>query len=303
MLLLSGAIAGLTGLAVKCYAEFEQLAGGTELLFGSAYETVMKNAKEAYKTVQMSQNEYLRQVNGFAVGLKTSLGGNEQAAADLAHKIVVAEADIVAATGNTQENVQNAFNGIMKSNFTMLDNLQLGIKPTKEGMQEVIDKVNAWNVANGNATKYQMGNLADMQSAIVDYVEMQGMAGYASREAANTIQGSTAMMKASWENLLIAMSTGEGLNEAVDAFVDSLDRVVDNIAPVIERVLYGLAQAVQRALPALVQTITTALTQQIPALVVAVYNMIIGLFKGLVLGVKALLQAGHLQQWNQLKEV
>ena len=113
------AIASLGTVAIKTFADFEQLAGGAELMFGDAFETVMDNAKNAYKTVQMSQNDYLQQVNGFATGLKTALGGNEQAAADLAHRIVKAEADIVAATGNTAENVQNAFNGIMKSNFTI----------------------------------------------------------------------------------------------------------------------------------------------------------------------------------------
>ena len=112
-------ITALTTAAVKNYAEYEQLVGGAELMFGKAYDTVAKNAQDAYKTVQMSQNEYLQQVNGFATGLKTALGGNEQAAAELAHNIVKAEADIIAATGNTAENVQNAFNGIMKSNFTI----------------------------------------------------------------------------------------------------------------------------------------------------------------------------------------
>ena len=134
-------ITALTTAAVNNYAEYEQLVGGAQLMFGNAYETVAKNAQDAYKTVQMSQNEYLQQVNGFATGLKTALGGNEQAAAELAHNIVQAEADIIAATGNSAENVQNAFNGIMKSNFTMLDNLQIGITPTKEGFQEVINKM------------------------------------------------------------------------------------------------------------------------------------------------------------------
>ena len=112
-------ITALTTAAVKNYAEYEQLVCGAQLMFGNAYDTVAKNAQDAYKTVQMSQNEYLQQVNGFATGLKTALSGNEQAAADLAHRIVKAEADIIAATGNTAENVQNAFNGIMKSNFTI----------------------------------------------------------------------------------------------------------------------------------------------------------------------------------------
>ena len=301
ILAIAGAVTAVTTLGVKAYAEFEQLAGGAELMFGKASETVMKNAREAYATVQMSQNEYLKQVNGFAVGLKTSLGGNEQAAADLAHRIVVAEADIVAATGETQENIQNAFNGIMKNNFTMLDNLKLGITPTKEGYQEIIDKVNAWNAANGKATNYQMGNLADMQSALVDYVKMQGLAGYASREAADTIQGSTAMMKASWENLLIAMSTGEGIDDAVNAFVYSLERVVANMSPVIERVLIGLGQSVSIALPSLVQMVVNALMQQIPMLVLATYNMIVGLIQGIIRGIKTLFTGGTKKITSEIK--
>lgn len=115
----SAGIVALTKQAVDSYAEYEQLIGGAELMFGDAFGYVQQKSQEAYKNVQMSQNEYLQQVNGFATGLKTALGGNEQAAAELADKIITAEADIIAATGNTQENVQNAFNGIMKSNFTI----------------------------------------------------------------------------------------------------------------------------------------------------------------------------------------
>lgn len=115
----SAAVVALTKQSIESYAEYEQLVGGAELMFGKAYDTVAKNAQEAYKTVQMSQNEYLQQANGFATGLKTALGGNEKAAADLSHKIIQAEADIIAATGNSAENIQNAFNGIMKSNFTI----------------------------------------------------------------------------------------------------------------------------------------------------------------------------------------
>ena len=117
--LMATAVGGLVAKSSKEFADYEQLVGGTELLFGEAYQTVMGYAKTAYKDVQMSQNEYLQQVNGFATGLKTALNGNEQAAAELANRVIRAEADVVAATGNTQEAVQNAFNGIMKSNFTI----------------------------------------------------------------------------------------------------------------------------------------------------------------------------------------
>ena len=126
----------------------------------------------------------------------------------------------------------------MKSNYTMLDNLQLGIKPTKEGMQEVIDKVNDWNKANGNATKYQIPNLADCQSALVDYIEMQGLAGYASKEAASTIQGSWASLKASWQNLLVGFADGnQDLNVLIQNVVDNVAVVWRNLKPRIKQVL------------------------------------------------------------------
>lgn len=236
------AVTTLGTVAIKTFADFEQLVGGAELMFGDAFETVMNNAKNAYKTVQMSQNEYLTQVNGFATGLKTALGGNEQAAADLAHRIVKAEADIVAATGNTAENVQNAFNGIMKSNFTMLDNLQIGITPTKEGFQEVIDKVNEWNKANGEATNYQMGNLADMQSALVDYIDMVGMSGYAQKEASGTILGSFASMKAAASDFATSLvDENADIGESWDNLKETVGIFVDNLKPKIQEFLEAIS--------------------------------------------------------------
>lgn len=226
------------------YARFEQLSGGAQLMFGDAYDFVSQKAKNAYKTVQMSQNDYLQQVNGFATGLKSALDGNAIAAAELADRIVTAEADVVAATGNTQEAVQNAFNGIMKSNYTMLDNLQIGVTPTKEGFQELIDKVNEWNAENGSMTNYTIDNLADCQSALVDYIEMQGLAGYASAEAAGTIEGSTASMMAAWENLATGFADETAdMETLVGNFVDSVNTAVNNIIPTVGRIVTGIGKA------------------------------------------------------------
>lgn len=238
------AAVGVAKASIDAYAEYEQLVGGAQLMFGEAYEFVASKSANAYKTVQMSQNDYLQQMNGFATGLKTALNGDEQAAAELADRVLQAEADVVAATGNTQEAVQNAFNGIMKSNFTMLDNLQLGITPTKEGFQELIASVNDWNAANGKSTKYTIGNLADMQSALVDYIEMQGLAGYASKEASQTISGSVAAMKGSWQNLMVGMSDdSQSIDVLVDNFADSVETVADNIFPVVERLVPRMGEA------------------------------------------------------------
>lgn len=271
----AGAIVTFTKQAVESYAEYEQLIGGAELMFGDAFGYVQQKSQEAYKNVQMSQNEYLQQVNGFATGLKTALGGNEQAAAELADRIITAEADIVAATGNTQENVQNAFNGIMKSNFTMLDNLQIGITPTKEGFQEVIDKVNEWNETNGKATDYQMGNLADMQSALVDYIDMVGYAGYAHDEAQNTISGSIATTKSAWSNLVTGVADDNAdFEKLIDNFVESAGNTIEQILPRIEKSLDGAADLVDKIFPIIIDKIPDIITKFLPKLANSAVNII-----------------------------
>lgn len=269
--------------ALSAYADYEQLAGGAELMFGEAYDFIADKAANAYKTVQMSQNDYLQQVNGFATGLKTALGGNEQAAAELADRIINAEADVVAATGNSQEAVQNAFNGIMKSNYTMLDNLQIGITPTKEGMQEVIDKVNEWNAANGRATAYQIENLADCQSALVDYIEMVGMQGYAADEAAKTIQGSVASMKGAWKNLLVGIADENAdFKTLTENFVDSLVAVGANIIPRINTIIQGATQLISQASQTIVPLVVQTLLENLPNIVSAGMDLIIALVNGVL---------------------
>ena len=278
----SAAIVGLTKQSIESYAEYEQLVGGAQLMFGKAYDTVAKNAQEAYKTVQMSQNEYLQQVNGFATGLKTALGGNEQAAAELADRIVNAEADIIAATGNAAENVQNAFNGIMRSNFTMLDNLQIGITPTKEGFQDLIDKVNEWNTTNGKATDYQMGNLADMQSALVDYIDMVGYSGYAQAEASKTIQGSLASARGAYQNLLTGMADDNAdFGLLVNNFVDSVGTVAENIIPRVQIALEGAGTLVEKLVPVIIEKVPEIVTETLPKILQSGVNIIKTILEGI----------------------
>ena len=278
----SSAVGVLLKNSLDSYGEYEQLVGGAKLLFGDAYDFIAQKAATAHKDVQMSQSEYLQQANGLITGLKTAMNGDAQAAADLADKIITAEADIVAATGNSQEAVQNAFNGIMKSNFSMLDNLQLGITPTKEGFQEVIDKVNEWNKANGEATDYQIDNLADCQSALVDYIAMQGLSGYAQVEAAKSIQGSLSMVKASWKDLITGLADDEAdMSTLIGNFVDSASTAAGKVAPRVTQILNGISSMITKMAPIISSAIPVIITQILPNMIQAGIQMIQSLLQGI----------------------
>ena len=278
----TAAVGTLAKSAVDAYADFEQLEGGAKLLFGDAFTTVMNNANKAFSEVQMSANDYLETANSYATGLKESLGGDAEAAAKLADGIITAQADIVAATGESAENISNAFAGVMKNNFMMLDNLKLGIKPTKEGMQEVIDKMNEWNKTQGKTTKYQMGNLADMEAALVDYVSYVGMAGYAHDEGSKTIQGSLATMKAAWENLLTGIGSGKSLNNLIDNLVNSITDVVHNVLPIIQNALSGISDLISKLAPEIAGALPGLLTDIIPQFIESGIQLVGALAKGIM---------------------
>ena len=248
----AAAVGAVGKAALDAYANFEQLSGGTELMFGDAAETVMARAANAFDRVQLSANEYLERANYYAVGLTEALDGNSQAAADLADGIITAQADIVAATGMSADSVSNAFEGVMRGNYTMLDNLGLGIKGTKEGLQEVIDKVN-----EVNGTEYSIDNVADAQQAIIDYVEYVGMAGYAQEEAMGTIQGSLAATRAAWDNLLAGLANPDvdpaSIMDLVDNLMVSVSAVASNVTPIIQAIASSIGTALPIIMPQAIQ--------------------------------------------------
>ncbi len=263
----AGALAATVGAGVKSFAELEKAQKGSERLFGKSFDIVKKNASTAYQTMGISASEYYDQVNTYAVGLKNSLKGNTKAAAELSDSILKAQADIVAATGADSEAVSSAFAAVMRGNYTLIDNLRLGIKGSKEGMQEVIDKVNEWNKKQGNATKYQMGNYADMQKALVDYVKMTGVAGTAQDQMAKTISGSLTQTKAALDNFLNGSGSPEQLAQVFTNLATNISNALMQLAPSI---LTGITTLLQTLIP----QVTTLLMNLIPQLLTAITNMI-----------------------------
>ena len=229
--------------ALDAYAQFEQLEGGVKKLFGEeSSKQVMKYAQEAYKTAGLSANQYMETVTSFSASLISSLGGDTKKAADVADMAIRDMSDNANTFGTDMASIQNAYQGFAKQNFTMLDNLKLGFAGSKEGMQQLLDKA-------GEITgkKYDISNLADIYEAIHVMQEELNIAGTTSKEAANTIEGSTNMMKAAWTNMLTAIGRGKGVEEATTKFLNSLGTVAKNVAPVAWTIIKALAQALIKA--------------------------------------------------------
>ena len=265
------ALTGVVAAGVKSFADLEKSQKGSQRLFGDSFDVVKKNASTAYQSMGISASQYYDQVNTYAVGLKNALGGDTKAAAELSDAILKSQADIVAATGADADAVSNAFSAVMRGNYIMLDNLRLGIKGSKEGMEEVIKKVNEWNAKQGNATKYQMGNYADMQKALVDYTKMVNVAGSAGKQMGESINGSLTQTKAALDNFLSGTGSAEQLAEVFTNLATNISNAVIQLAPSI---LNGITTLLQNVIPQLI----TLLFELLPQILSAITNMINKLF-------------------------
>ena len=170
--------------------------------------------------------------------------------------------------------------------------MQLGITPTKEGFQEVIDKVNEWNAANGNATNYMIDNLADAQNALVDYIEMQGLAGYAANEASQTISGSLASAKAAWSNLVTGVADDNAdFGKLLSNFVNSVSTAAKNLVPRVKTAIVGIGQLISQTLPIIVKEIPAIIKDVVPDLLNAAMDLVGAIGQGLLDNADSLLSS------------
>ena len=186
----------------------QQSFGGIETLYGSAADTVKQFAAEAAKA-GISANKYAEQAVSFGAALKQSFGDDLNGAAKAANTMLLDMADNSAKMGTDIESIQNAYQGFAKGNYTMLDNLKLGYGGTKSEMERLIADANALKVANGEAADLSIESFADVGEAIHLIQTELGLSGTAAYEAEQTFTGSANAMKASWENVIAAMTSGQ----------------------------------------------------------------------------------------------
>ena len=294
------AIGTITKFVVQHYAEYEQLVGGVETLFGAqglslkkyaqsigqtveqargkydqliqAQTEVMNNAKVAYKTAGMSANDYMNTITSFAVALKQSTA-NETEAAKVANMAVIDMADNVNKMGTNMEDIQNAYQGFSKQNYTMLDNLKLGYSGTKSEMERLLQ-----DAEKLTGVHYDINNLSDVYNAIHEIQKNLGITGTTAKEAMKTIDGAMKMTKASWDNLLTGLADPkQAVGPLISEFAKSLGILAKNVTPKIKEVFDALPNALIQITPQLMNMIIDLA----PSLILAAINLVAGLIGAL----------------------
>lgn len=241
---LTGAVTAIGGATLSAYADYEQLVGGVDTLFGSASQTLQGYAAEAYKTCGMSANQYMTQATSFAASLVSSCSGDVAKAADYANMAMGDMSDNVNKMGSDMTDVQNAYQGFAKQNYTMLDNLKLGYGGTQAEMKRLIADANKLRQEQGKNADLTIDSYADVVEAIHTVQENMGITGTTAKEAATTISGSIGMAKAAWENFITGLGRDDvDFSQLTQQLLESIGAVATNVAPRVAQIGKGIVEA------------------------------------------------------------
>lgn len=270
----TAAMGKLVKSALDGYADYEQLEGGVKKLFGEdAQKLVMEYAKNAYKTAGLSANEYMDTVTSFSASLISSLGNDTVAAAKYADIAITDMADNANTFGTSMEDIQNAYKGFSKQNYTMLDNLKLGYGGTQKEMERLLA-----DASEISKVKYNINSFSDIIEAIHVIQDNQGIAGTTAAEAEKTISGSVNAAKAAWQNLLSGLADGnQDIDQLVNNLADSVMKAVNQIVPRLQTMAPRLVQAVQTLVSTLAPQLPGIINSVLPAMIEAATTLITGL--------------------------
>ncbi|RGH20274.1 phage tail protein [Anaerostipes sp. AF04-45] len=323
----AGAIAGVTaafGVMTKqsldSVSSLEQNIGGVETLFKDSAKTVIKNANNAFKTAGMSANEYMKNVTSFSASLLQSTSGNTQKAAKVADMAMIDMSDNANKMGTAMVDIQNAYQGFAKQNYTMLDNLKLGYGGTKTEMERLLA-----DATKISGVKYDINNLKDVYEAIHVIQDNLGITGTTAKEASTTIEGSMNAAKAAYDNFLngsgsakdfadalvtAAVNVGKNLGEIIPRLAETIPEVLNTLWQEFQsggdrflkagaNIVTNLATGVLSKLPSLITTVTSfipmiasTISSRAPEIAQSAVSIIASLANGIMQAAPVLMSAG-----------
>lgn len=260
--------------AVDNYAEYEQLAGGVESIFGGIekgaeqIKKVTDTANEAWKNLTMSQNDYYKNFTSTYPLMKNDIEDQNEAI-EQTNRLMTLESDLANTFGYSVEQASTAINWALKGSFNYIDNLNLGIKGTQEGFLEAAHKAG-----------YMVDSVEELTSSdILDILEktaeQYGVLGKTAEEAMKTIQGSTKAAKSAWTNLVTGIADDNAdFDKLVNDFVDSVSAMLDNLIPRILTAIEGIGEL----MPKLIEL----LMNHLPEIIETGQNILNALLKGIV---------------------
>lgn len=202
------ALATLGTVAVKSFADYEQLAGGAAKIFDEMSQTkVLNDANNAYKELGLSANQYLAIINDVGATFAATMG--DRAGYETAQTGLKAISDYASGTGKNVDLLSEKFTMITRStsSYQSIADQFSGILPATSN--DFLVQAQAAGILSDSYTELTQVPIAEYQQAVSQMlqkgVEELGLANNTVLEAETTISGSFAAMKSAASNFMTAM--------------------------------------------------------------------------------------------------
>ena len=251
--------------ALDAFSNYQQLVGGIDTLFKDSSGKMQQYAAGAYQTAGVSANRYMEISTNFAAALISSLGGNTEAAADMANTAIMDMSDNANKMGTSLETVQEAYMSLSRGNYEMLDSLKLGYGGTKSELERLLSDAEKFSAAQGEVRDFSVDSYSDIVEAIHIVQDEMGITGTTAEEAATTIEGSVNMAKAAWENWLAGLGNEDADMEVLTGqLVESVATAGENIIPRAGQIMETLGQTLADYAPGVGLYLRNALINVLP---------------------------------------
>lgn len=296
----TGLVAGATGLAVltgkmlNAGAQLEQQLGGSEAVFEQYASNIQDIAKNSYKNMGLSQNEFLAGANKMG-SLYQGAGFDVQSSMKMSADSIQRATDVASIMGIDTTMALESVTAMAKGNFTMMDNLGVAMNDT--ALQNYALEKGIGKSVSAMSTQEKVG--------LATQLFMEKTSKYAGNYAKenDTLAGSINTTKKAFDDFL---SGGGDIGNFIDSIINTIKIAVPQIVKILPKIVTGLsqvlsslapviAQALPTLLPALISAVTgllNALVAQLPTIIQVIVNalpLLINAFVQIFLGLVAAL--------------
>ena len=265
-------VAGTVGKVLKDTliqgADLEQLKGGIEKIFdGANTSQIFTDASNAYKDLNLSANDYLSTITSVGAAFASSMG--DQKGYDVARAGMLAVSDFATGTGKNVDLLNEKFQMISRStsSYQSIADQFAGLLP--QTSSDFLAQAQAAGFLSDKYTSLTDVPVDEYQQALVQMMQQgtasMGLAGNTAAETEKTFSGSFAAMKASAQNFLGSLASGENVGQSMSNLMTSVSTFFfSNFLPMIGNIVKSLPGAIytflQQGVPTLLSNISTLIS-------------------------------------------
>lgn len=289
------AFTGIVTASVKARGAIEQSLGGAKKIFDEMnFEEIEKDAKSAYKTLNLSAQEYLDMINTVGANFASTMG--DKKGYETAKKGLQAIADYATGTGLDVNLLNEKFRMISRSTssyLTIADQFS-GILP--QTTTDFLKQAQSAGYLSNQYKKLTEVPVAEYQQAISAMIEegvrKQGLLGNTLAETEQTLTGSLSALKSAWQNFMSGIG---GMQEVVQ----SANYAFQNIMKIVSEAVPYIVDEFSKSLPQIlelggkiVNELFNGIMNNISNITSATLQIIKTLLDGLVANLPQILHAG-----------